>query len=106
MTQPGSAPKPTIQPFLEVAPIPNEPLRYWVSSQKQGQPPYVVDLSMNEGSGACVCTDFITRRQPAVNMGKQLFTDQTSCKHVRAARNYFTERTLRDMAQMLNKNQG
>lgn len=86
---------------VRVQPIPGEALRYWVESWTNATRPHLVDLAEHFGNGSCSCTDFLTRRQPAIVEGKRLFTDATSCRHVTAARRHFTEHTLADMAEML-----
>lgn len=88
---------------LLVAPMPNEALRYHVQSSSKPQSPYMVDLSLNNGNGACQCADWITRRNIAIKGGSPLFTRATSCKHVLAARRYFTVTTLTEMARLVTE---
>jgi hypothetical protein len=92
--------------YITVAPIPGEAMRFWASSQRNPAHTYIVDLSENHGSGACQCSDFIARRQPAINDGKELFTDMVSCKHVRAVREYWMKTTLRNIADMVQSQHG
>ena len=89
--------------FHHVEPIIGEPLRYRVASSSRPELPYVVDLLENHGSGACRCPDFLCRREPNIKKGKPLYTSLTTCKHVRLAREYFTNTTLRTIADQLNK---
>lgn len=85
-----------------VTPIVGECLRYYVSSATNPNAPHMVDLSENHGNGACSCRDWITRRNPAIKAGAPLFTRATSCRHVLAARRYFTIATLTEMAARLH----
>jgi hypothetical protein len=87
---------------VRVDPIYGEPLRYRVESWARPQFPHIVDLSMNKGNGSCSCTDFTTRRQPAIKAGGSLFTRATSCRHVMMARKFFTIATLTEMAVRLH----
>lgn len=66
-----------------------EHYRYRVTSET-GAGSYLVDLLENDGSGACDCADFQTRRGPLLNQGKR--GEATRCKHIRAARwNFFCD---------------
>ena len=87
---------------IRVQPIPGEPLRYYVESWSSPTRPHVVDLAENKGNGACSCKDFVTRRQPAIDAKADLFTRETSCRHVIAARRHFTIHTLTDIAAELS----
>ena len=87
---------------MKIKEIQHEPLRYWASSSIRNMT-YVVDLSENEGSGSCSCPDYITRRNPAIQQGEELFTRKTSCKHLLAVRKHFLKTTLREMARIINK---
>jgi hypothetical protein len=85
-----------------VAPIQGEVLRYTVESWSEPDKPHLCDLSMNRGNGACSCRDFVTRRGPAIKAGKPLFTQATTCRHLRMARKYFTIATLQEMASRIH----
>lgn len=87
---------------VRVEPIEGEPLRYRVESWSRPNQPHLVDLSLAHGNGACSCTDYVTRRAPAIKAGKPLFTKATSCRHVRMARKHFTVTTLAEMAARLH----
>jgi hypothetical protein len=85
-----------------VAEIPSEPMRYRVESWTSKYP-HTVDLSMNDGSGACSCADFSIRRQTAVDEGQPLFTRATQCKHIRAAVEHWKRTTLQMIAADLHR---
>lgn len=88
---------------LKVMPLVGEPLRYIVQSHANPLQPYMVDLSQHDGNGACCCADWYSRRLPAINDGKPLFTRHTSCKHIIMARRHFTQTTLREMSRMIQQ---
>jgi hypothetical protein len=88
-----------------VAEIPGEAMRYFVESWGQPKYPHVVDLAMNQGNGACSCTDFTTRRQPAIDAGKPLFTRETQCKHLIVAHRHWHRTTLQIISEQLDHHQ-
>jgi hypothetical protein len=87
---------------IRVQPIPGEPLRYYVESWSSPSRPHIVDLAENQGNGACSCRDFVTRRQPNIDKLMPLFSRETSCRHVIAARRHFTIHTLTDIAREIS----
>lgn len=89
---------------VKIQPVAGEAMRFLCESWSQKRAPYLVDLSDNQGNGSCVCTDFITRRNPAIRAGAPLFTRETSCRHLIAVRKYWAMTTLRDIAAHI-KNQ-
>lgn len=80
--------------------IPFEPLRFYVSSDTIGQPPYLVDLMSINCNGECACADFITRRRKlakgGVTQGRR-----TRCKHIEAARSFFLDKILHETARRI-----
>lgn len=92
---------PKAQGTIRVQPVAGEALRYLVESWSNPKLPYLVDLSENHGNGACTCKDFQTRRQVAIREGHPLFTRETSCRHLIAARKHFTIQTLTDCAALV-----
>lgn len=94
------------QKTVRVTPIQGEALRYHVQSWSDPQHPHLVDLSEHGGNGECSCKDFATRRWPAIRDGATLFTDETSCRHIKAARWYWMKHSLEDAAKLLNKQKG
>lgn len=58
---------------------------YSVPSDRNPRVCYRVDLAANNGAGFCSCTDFGTRRQPAIDAGEPILTKATTCKHQRRA---------------------
>lgn len=89
-----------------VKPLQGQALTYEVESWTNPTKPHIVTLTENDGNGYCTCRDFITRRQPAIDNGAKLFTRDTSCRHVIAARNHFLTHTLRDIAQRMHPKKG
>lgn len=86
---------------MNIEPIVGEVLRYRVRSESKPAHSYIVDLSENQGSGSCFCTDYQTRRVPAIKAGMPAFSREVSCKHIIAARTYFTQTTLKEMARRI-----
>lgn len=66
--------------------------------QKPGKR-YRVDLLENGGAGWCSCTDFSTRRMPAIKRGEKILRRATSCIHHIAAVLYFDSQLLPDMSR-------
>lgn len=89
---------------MSVSPILGEVLRYRVTSDSNPKHSYICDLSENQGSGACFCKDFQTRRGPAIKAGMPPFSREVSCKHLIAARTYFCHTTLKEMARRIATN--
>ena len=86
---------------IRVQEVAGEALRYLVESWSDPKRPYLVDLSENHGNGACTCKDFVTRRQVNIREGADLFTRDTSCRHLVAARKHFTIQTLTQVSAMV-----
>ena len=82
---------------MRAEPIRGEALRYTVHSETVGDETHVVDLTENDGNGACSCRDFETRRGPnyhrngkvIVEYGRddkgKVIKEATRCKHLNAA---------------------
>ena len=83
---------------LKVAPIPGEPLRFYVESASSPAHSHIGDLSDNEGFGACSCEDFILRREDFIASGAPPQTSRTSCQHIRAAFRVFGIWAVRQVA--------
>ena len=62
---------------------------YQVASRSKAGRRYRVDITANKGAMWCACTDWSTRRQPALDRGEPRLTRNTTCKHARAALRYF-----------------
>lgn len=88
---------------IRVQEIAGEALRYLVESWSNPKLPHLVDLSDHNGNGSCSCTDFVTRRQINIREGADLFTRDTSCRHLVAARKHFTIQTLTQVAAMVKE---
>jgi hypothetical protein len=76
--------------------VPGEEMRFRVESWSNPAQPHTVDLLAYKGAGECSCTDWQTRRWPAIRDGA---TTGTRCRHVIAARSYFLDSLLATMAE-------
>ena len=76
----------------------NERMVFSVTSERNPQRAYRVDLTANAGAGECSCKDWATRRGPALRNGGEAWTAATMCKHVRAAGRTFLRDLLKAMA--------
>lgn len=83
---------------IRVRPIDGETMRFYVESWSHPQRPHIVDLLAGNGASECSCTDWMTRRNIALRNGGKPGSSETMCRHVKAARNYFLNRLLRQMA--------
>lgn len=94
---------------MNVEPIPNESLRFYVESESELGMKHLVDLSLNRGHGSCSCQAFsficepnlkagktrFSRGDPVVNQrGKISHPDQTACKHLEAVYRLLLEKLL------------
>jgi hypothetical protein len=70
-----------------------------VPSDKNPRVCYRVDLTANNGGGVCQCKDFVTRRQPALDRGEPILTQDTACKHIRRAGWAFLQAVLPMLAK-------
>jgi hypothetical protein len=80
----------------------NERYVYLVSSDSGNT--YRCDLLENNGAGACGCTDFGTRRQPAIRGGALACTPAAQCKHLKEAQLHFLRGILKALAAEENSN--
>jgi len=83
---------------VKVQAIPGETMRFHVESWSSPQKPHLVDLLEYDGAGACSCTDWSTRRGPAIKAGCLPGLPETMCRHVAVARRVFLNQLLRQMA--------
>lgn len=72
---------------------------YSVQSESNAARWYRVDLTANFGGGQCSCTDWSTRRQPALNAGIPILTKATLCKHAKAAFWHFLREVMPKLAE-------
>lgn len=79
----------------------NERMVFLVSSDRKPSVKYRVDLTANNGAGWCSCTDWSTRRGPALKAGAESWTRESCCKHLRRAARVF----LRDLLQAMAKSE-
>lgn len=77
----------------------DERMVFRVPSEKNPKVKYRVDLIANGGYGHCQCTDFATRRQPAIDEHFPADTRATLCKHLVRARRFFLNDLLRTLAR-------
>ncbi len=82
---------------MTITPTP-ERYVYDVASESNPADSYRVDLLANNGAGACSCTDFSARRQPALRNGAMPITPETVCKHLKAAHTHFLRGILKALA--------
>lgn len=80
---------------IAVSEIPGEAMRFHVASRTRPKQPHLVDLLSNNGLSECSCADWQARRWPLIRDG---FTENIRCKHVIAARTYFLDHLLVNMA--------
>lgn len=72
---------------------------YSVPSDRNPRVCYRVDLTANKGATFCSCTDFATRRQPAIDEGKPILTNETLCKHGKRALWQFLREVMPRLAE-------
>lgn len=89
-------------PPLFIRNHPTQPCCYFVESISNPGNPHTVDLLENNGAAVCTCADYIARRGPALRSGAQILSDQTTCKHIRAALSHFLRETLPAMSEQLS----
>lgn len=75
---------------------PYDRLRFLVESES-GQQKYLVDLCSHNGLGRCYCKDFSCRVEPEIKKGG--LKRHRMCKHLHAAREFFTNRCIRQIMQ-------
>lgn len=73
-------------------------MRFRVESWSKPQQPHMVDLLAHSGASQCSCVDWSTRRGPAIKGGALPGTPESMCRHVKAARHYFLNKLLKQMA--------
>lgn len=78
---------------MTITPINGEPFRFLVSSDTEGEDPYLVDLTSYRGNGRCACPHFKYRlqRNAEVRMDDAEVTDEFRCKHIMFARSFFVD---------------
>lgn len=90
----GAAPRPTVERYVYEVPSDNNPRQS-----------YRVDLVANGGGGRCSCADFAARRQPELDLGAEILTRATTCKHTRKAFDHFAREMMRALARVESENQ-
>lgn len=85
--------------MAKVHQIKGERMRFEADSDKAGHPPYLVDLSENEGEGKCGCRDFEIRivKNRREKKGKQF------CKHLVRSFAFFGWTMAREIAQQTKR---
>lgn len=81
------APKKTKNP-LEVKPVSGEAFRYYVTSERNPETQYLVDVESYWGNGWCDCPDFRVKCEPFLSRGRKNFVGVARCKHILAAREF------------------
>jgi hypothetical protein len=90
---------------LKVTPIESEIMRFLVDSQREGVPPYLVDLESLDCLGACSCTHYEVRIYPMLKSQLHLnWRDRTqiNCIHLLAAKEYFLNEILHGLSEKLS----
>lgn len=82
----------------KVEPIPGEPFRYWVKSNRAGAEPHLCDLESRWPLGECSCPDYSCRRWP--NFKKTLYP--VRCIHLTAALEWHALQDIRNRSKQLN----
>lgn len=77
----------------------SERMVFAVRSDRFAHIAYRVDLTANKGAGQCSCTDWGTRRWPALKAGAEPWSHDATCKHVRAAGTHLLRGLLKRMAE-------
>ena len=77
----------------------SERMVYACPSDRNPRITYRVDLTAEGGYGRCSCTDYATRRFPAIKSGGAMGTAATACKHVLKVRLHFLNALLKAMAE-------
>jgi hypothetical protein len=90
-------------PIIE--PIEGEPLRFRCESHTEGQSDYIVDLADWGGNGSCVCADFSIRKLKKLKEGYPFHSNWTECKHIKAAKELWAQRSLSNLAKLLENPQ-
>ena len=80
---------------MNIQEIQGEVCRYHVSSDSDPSVTYMVDLLEHHPLGSCSCRDWVTRRLPDFRRNGTT----TTCKHVRACREHFTNDVLESMLE-------
>lgn len=83
----------------EVVPHRDERMVYLVASKSKEGKRYRVDLLSNKGAGECSCKDWGIRRLPNILSGQPHGLRSTLCIHVIAARRYFLNGLLKELAK-------
>lgn len=88
-------------PTTDYGPTPRETADRYVYEvpSDSGKRTYRVDLVAHAGAGQCSCTDWDTRRWPAIRDGKEHGTRATLCKHGIRVRRYFLNQVLAELAK-------
>jgi hypothetical protein len=82
----------------KVSPIPHEKFRYLCESWEKPDQPHTVDLLAYGGNGECDCISFCAEKRSGIKAGITLFTSQSMCRHIIAARDYLLNEILKDQS--------
>ena len=91
---------------LHIEPIPSEMMRFIVESQRNGVPPYLVDLAGLDGNGICACENFEHRIYPLVKAQIKLPWKQRvpiCCIHLIDAREFFMQEIIHGLMDKIAK---
>lgn len=82
---------------IRVTPVRGEVTRYFVDSERLGQPPYLVDLQSFDGNGECACDHFRIRLESRARAEARKPKNQRwpmRCKHIQWAREWLMDEVL------------
>lgn len=82
-----------------VSPIEGEPFRFKCESWETPDQPHTVDLLAYGGNGECFCVSFCAVKREAIKNGSPLFSGETMCRHIIAARDYMINEILKDQSK-------
>ena len=88
------------QPELPLVRETAETMVFAVRSATNPKTEHRVDLIALAGYGQCSCKSWACRASPAIKKLMPPGIHQTTCKHVRLARNHFTTKLLIAMSRM------
>lgn len=85
---------------VRVQEIPGEPWCFRVESWSTPSQPHRVELLANDGFGECSCTNWGTKKWPAIRdrLAKVRGTKLTECRHVEATRIFYWNREMKRLA--------
>lgn len=87
---------------LDVEPEAGSQFRYFVSSSKANEPPYLVDVEARFPMTRCTCKDYECKKWPDFQKTLRV----VRCKHGDAAIEFHALRHIREHSRQLKNNEG